>query len=114
MLATWRELIDAGRMQDGDEYLAGTAKPVFARVSAATAHAVGVQAGELIAVSTETGSVVAPVAVEDSMADHVVWLPANARSSAVGPELGAVPGATVRLTRPAAPPVIGADREETA
>ena len=37
-LATWAQLIDAGRMQDGEPYLAGTARPTAARTSAATAH----------------------------------------------------------------------------
>ena len=36
-LATWHQLIDAGRMQDGEPYLAGTARPAVARVSPATA-----------------------------------------------------------------------------
>ena len=45
LLATWAELIDAGRMQVGDEHLAGTAKPVLARLSAATAAGLGVAAG---------------------------------------------------------------------
>jgi NADH-quinone oxidoreductase subunit G len=112
-LATWRELIDAGRMQDGDDHLAGTAKPVFARISAATAEAVGVRPGEQVAVATDAGSVVVPVAV-DVMPDHVVWLPTNARGSALGPALDAVAGDTVRLTRPDAPPVIAADPEESA
>ena len=37
VLATWHELLDAGRGQDGDEHLAGTAKPARAIMSAATA-----------------------------------------------------------------------------
>jgi len=39
-LATWHQLLDAGRMQDGEPYLAGTARPVVARVSPATAAAI--------------------------------------------------------------------------
>ncbi|WP_375491509.1 molybdopterin-dependent oxidoreductase, partial [uncultured Jatrophihabitans sp.] len=113
VLATWHELIDAGRMQDGDEYLAGTAKPVFAHISAATAAELGVAAGEQLAVNTDSGSLVVPVAI-DAMPDRVVWLPTNARGYPIGATLGATAGATVQLTRPSAPPVIGADREETA
>ncbi len=37
LLATWRQLLDSGRMQDGEPSLAGTARPVVARMSAATA-----------------------------------------------------------------------------
>jgi NADH-quinone oxidoreductase subunit G len=106
LLATWHELLDAGRMQDGDEHLAGTAKPVRALVSAATASQVGVAEGELLSVSTEQGALVVPVAVAE-MADGVVWLPTNAPGCAVRATLGAAPGAAVTLVRTGAPPVIG-------
>jgi NADH-quinone oxidoreductase subunit G len=106
LLATWHELIDAGRMQDGDEYYLGTAKPVRALLSAATAAEVGVDNGEQIAVATDRGVITAPVEIA-AMPDRVVWLPTNARGCAVRAALGAQPGAVVKLTRPAAPPVIG-------
>ncbi len=108
LLATWHELIDAGRMQDGDEHLAGTAKPVRARLSAATAQQVGVADGELLSISTDKGALVVPVAI-DEMADGVVWLPTNARGCAVRATLGAAAGSTVTLVRTDAPPVIGED-----
>ena len=41
MLATWHELLDAGRAQDGDEHLAGTAKPARALINVVTATAHG-------------------------------------------------------------------------
>jgi NADH-quinone oxidoreductase subunit G len=106
LLATWHELIDAGRMQDGDEYLAGTAKPARARLSAATAAQVGVADGERLSVSTEHGALVIECKVDD-MVDGVVWLPTNARGCAVRATLGAGHGATVTLVRTDAPPVIG-------
>ena len=46
VLATWPELIDAGRMLDGELNLAGTAKPARALLCAATAAEVGVRAGD--------------------------------------------------------------------
>jgi NADH-quinone oxidoreductase subunit G len=97
-LATWHQLIDAGRMQDGEPYLAGTARPVVARVSAATAAAAGVVDGEKVTVSTMIGSVTVPLDVTE-MADDVVWLPANSPGSAVRADLGAGHGATVTLRR---------------
>jgi NADH-quinone oxidoreductase subunit G len=106
VLATWPELIDAGRMQDGDEHLAGTAKPVRARVSAATAARVGVAEGGELSISTDHGVVVAPVEV-GALPDGVVWLPTNARGCAVRATLGAAHGSTVRLNRADAPPVVG-------
>ncbi|MDT4951615.1 MAG: NADH-quinone oxidoreductase subunit [Pseudonocardiales bacterium] len=112
LLATWHELIDAGRLQDGDEHLAGTAKPVAARISRTTAEQLGVRAGEPISVSTDRGALVVPVAI-DVMPDRVVWLPTNARGCAVRPTLGVTAGATVRLTRADAPPVVGIDGGES-
>jgi len=97
-LATWHQLIDAGRMQDGEPYLAGTARPVVAQVSAATAAAAGVADGDKVTVSTAVGSVTVPLDVTE-MADGVVWLPANSPGSAVRADLGAGHGSRVSLRR---------------
>ncbi|GAA4629252.1 NADH-quinone oxidoreductase subunit G [Cellulomonas oligotrophica] len=104
VLATWHQLLDAGRLQDGEPYLAGTATRPVARVSAATAAACGVADGGDLRVSTDRGAVVLPVLVTP-MADHVVWLPTNARGCAVRDTLGAGTGTVVR---------VGADEEERA
>src|SRR5579875_3194087 len=105
LLATWHELIDAGRMQDGDEYLAGTAKPLRAAISPATAAELGVVAGERITVATDRGAIMAPVEIT-AMPDRVVWLPANARGSAVRATLGAGAGSVVTISQER-PPVVG-------
>ena len=110
-LATWHQLIDGGRMQDGEPYLAGTARPAVARVSPATAAAAGLSDGEKVTVTTMAGSVTVPLDVT-AMADDVVWLPANGgsggsspRGSTVSPgfavraDLGVGHGATVTLRR---------------
>ena len=97
-LATWHQLIDAGRMQDGEPYLAGTARPVVARVSAATAAGAGLADGDKVTVTTTAGSVTVPLYVTE-MADGVVWLPANSPGSAVRADLGAGHGSRVSLRR---------------
>jgi NADH-quinone oxidoreductase subunit G len=97
-LATWAQLIDAGRMQDGEPYLAGTARPVVARTSAATATAAGAVDGDKVTVSTATGSVTVPLEVTD-MAEGVVWLPTNSSGNAVRADLGAGHGSRVTLRR---------------
>ena len=74
-LATWHQLLDSGRMQDGEPALAGTARPAVARMSAATAAEAGAADGDKVTVATDRGSVTVPVEVVP-MADHVVWLPA--------------------------------------
>jgi NADH-quinone oxidoreductase subunit G len=97
-LATWAQLIDAGRMQDSEPYLAGTARPVVARVSAATATAAGAVDGDKVTVSTAAGSVTVPLDVTD-MAEGVVWLPTNSPGAAVRADLGAGHGSRVTLRR---------------
>jgi len=113
LLATWHELIDAGRMQDGDEHLAGTAKPARALLNVATAAEVGVVDGGSIAVATLRGTLVLPVVIAE-LPDRVVWLPTNARGCAVRATLGATSGDIVTLTSPDAPPVLGADADAAA
>jgi NADH-quinone oxidoreductase subunit G len=97
-LATWHQLIDAGRLQDGEPYLAGTARTAVARVSAATAAAAGLADGDKVTVATAAGSVTVPLGVTD-MADGTVWLPANSPGSAVRADLGAGHGSRVTLRR---------------
>ncbi len=102
LLATWRQLLDSGRMQDGEPSLAGTARPVVARMSAATAAEAGVADGDKVTIATDRGSVTVPVDVVP-MADRVVWVPATGlpgQRSTIRAELGAGHGSTVTLRRP--------------
>jgi NADH-quinone oxidoreductase subunit G len=92
VLATWHELLDAGRMSDGDEYLAATAKAARALLPPKTAAEVG----DRVTVSTARGSITVPVEVAD-MPEGVVWLPTNARGCAVRATLGAVAGDIVTI-----------------
>jgi NADH-quinone oxidoreductase subunit G len=97
LLAGWRLLLDAGRLQDGEPYLAGTAKPAVARLSAATAAEIG--AADKVTVRTGRGSVTVPVEITD-MPDRVVWLPLNSAGCAVHRDLGVGPGAVVTIEGP--------------
>ena len=98
ILATWHQLLDAGRMQDGEPFLAGTARPVSARLSAATAAEIGAADGDKITISTERGAITVPAEVT-VMPDRVVWLPANSAGCAVRRELGADAGALSTIGR---------------
>lgn len=98
VLAGWRMLLDAGRLQDGEPHLAGTARPPVVRLSATTAADIGAADGTPVAVSTERGEIVLPLAVTE-MADQVVWLPLNSPGSAVHRQLGVGPGAVVTIRR---------------
>jgi NADH-quinone oxidoreductase subunit G len=98
VLATWSELLDAGRMQDGEPYLAGTARSPVAMMSASTAAEAGTGDGGKVSVATATGAVTVVVAVAD-MPDRVVWLPANSAGCAARRELNAGHGARVMIRR---------------
>ncbi len=98
-LATWHQLVDAGRMQDGEPYLAATARPVVARVSPVTAADAGLHDGDKVTVHSAVGSVTVPLDVTEKMADGVVWLPTNSPGSAVRADLGAGHGSRVTLRR---------------
>ena len=55
VLATWRELLDRGALQEGEKYLAATGHRPVARVSAATAVLLGIADGEAVHVATDAG-----------------------------------------------------------
>ncbi|HZM84071.1 MAG TPA: NADH-quinone oxidoreductase subunit G [Candidatus Limnocylindrales bacterium] len=96
LLATWPLLIDLGGLLDGDEVLAGTARPSVIRLSKGRAAALGVADGDQVTVSTERGSISLPVLLTE-MPDEVVWLPTNSPGSTVRRTLG--PTAKVKVSR---------------
>jgi NADH-quinone oxidoreductase subunit G len=96
-LASWRQLLDLGSLQDDEPHLAGTARPVVARLSAGTAASAGLADVDVVTVSTDRGSVTLPVALAD-LPDGVVWLPGNSPGSALRSTLGAGHGDLVSLT----------------
>jgi NADH-quinone oxidoreductase subunit G len=98
VLATWKPLLDDGRMQDGAAHVAQTARPVVARLSAATAAEIGVGNGDPLRVSTPAGVIMAPTDIT-TMPDRVVWLPTNSRHCHVHRELRVGAGALVTLSR---------------
>ena len=98
VLASWRMLLDAGRLQDGEPYLAGTARSPVARMSAATADEIGAAEGDLVAVHTERGEITLPLVITD-MPERTVWVPLNSLGSAVHQQLGVTSGAVVSIGR---------------
>ncbi len=98
VLATWHHLLDSGRMQDGEPFLAGTAPTARALLSAKTAATIGLADGDTVRVSAGSGSITVPLTITD-MADHVIWLPTNSPGSTVRSTLGVDAGAVVSLTK---------------
>jgi NADH-quinone oxidoreductase subunit G len=89
-------LLDAGRLQDGEPHLAGTARPAVVRLSRATATEIGAAEGELVTVSTPSGAISLPLEVTE-LPDRVVWLPLNSPGSAVAATLRASIGDVVAI-----------------
>jgi len=99
VLATWPQLIDAGRLLDGDDVLRRTARTAVVRLSKQTAASIGnVTDGELVRVSTDRGSITLPALITD-MPDGVVWVPTNSPGAPVRRALGVVSGAVVTVAR---------------
>jgi NADH-quinone oxidoreductase subunit G len=96
VLATWRLLLDNGRLQDDEPHLAGTAQRPVARVSAATASEIGLTPGAPILVTTQRGKIILP-AVLTAIPDRVVWLPTNSARSTVQAALAVDSGAIVAV-----------------
>lgn len=89
-------LLDAGRLQDGEPHLAGTARPSVVRLSPSTAAEIGAHDGQPVTVATDRGAVNLALEVTE-MPDGVVWLPLNSAGSHVNVTLGVAPGATVQV-----------------
>ena len=97
VLATWKQLIDDGRMLDGDEYLKATGRRAVLLVSPSTLAQLGVQQGQLVTVASDRGSVELPVGIAD-LPDHVVWAPTSSSGVSLARDLGvSASGAEVRL-----------------
>ena len=92
-LATWKQLLDNGRMQDGDPALRETARDPVARIPAALADEVG----GAVTITGDRGSVTLPAVIADDLVDDTVWLPTNSFGRGVLADL-ASPGSTVTVT----------------
>ena len=91
-LSTWKQLVDNGSLQDGDEHYRATARPAVARVSRKVYDA----AGPTVTLTGDRGSVTLPAEVAADIADGVVWLPANSLGNGVLADL-ASPGSRVTV-----------------
>ena len=97
VLATWRTLLDRGTMQDGEPFLAGTAKAPRAVMSPVSAETLSIVPGDLVTVSGAGVRVTVPVHIQP-MVDHVVWLPTNSESCDLRALAGQA-GAVVTVTK---------------
>jgi NADH-quinone oxidoreductase subunit G len=99
VLATWHQLIDLGSLLDGDDKLAGTARPSVVRLGKELATRLGVADGDPVTVGTATGAVTLPAEITEDLVGGVVWVPTNSPGSTVRRALGVTAGALVDVTR---------------
>jgi len=99
-LATWRLLLDAGALQEGEPHLAATARPTEALMSADTARDLGLAQANSVVVGTDQGSLEMPLRIADVI-DGAVWIPMTSEGSRAL-AIGASHGARVRVTGGAA------------
>ncbi|MFW6773754.1 NADH-quinone oxidoreductase subunit G [Nocardioides sp. CPCC 205120] len=112
-LATWKQLVDRGSLQDGDEAYLATMRPAVALLGTAAYDALGRPTA--VALTGARGSTTLPAVHEPTLVDGVVWAPTRASGRGLLAEV-AGPGATVRVTPAAADvvPVAGSTPEVTA
>jgi NADH-quinone oxidoreductase subunit G len=96
VLATWHQLIDDGVMQQGEPYLAATARPPVLRISPTNAADLGIADGDEVTLTGDIGSMTLPALITD-MPTGVVWVPANSGTHVLA-ELGVTGGDTVRVS----------------
>ena len=102
LLATWHNLLDAGRMQDGEPQ-SGRHGACRRRADVGRDRSRGSASadGGKVTVATGHGAITVPVEIAD-MPDRVVWLPTNSAGCARrGVQLGAGHGAVVVPVRSA-------------
>ena len=91
LLSSWRLLLDAGSLQDGESNLAGTAHPSVAVISAKRAASLQVVDGDLLRISTKEGWIMLPCQI-DEIDEDSVWIPRNSENSRAIATLGIATG----------------------
>jgi NADH-quinone oxidoreductase subunit G len=91
LLYSYRQLLDLGALQMGEENLAGTARSSVACISPARAAALGVVDGDAVKISSQAGSITLSVAISE-IADEYIWAPRNSVDSQLIPSLGIASG----------------------
>jgi len=98
VITSWRNLLDKGSLQEGEDNLAGTARTTTAVISQKRADALSVKSGELIRVSNTYGAITLPCAIAD-IDDAKIWLPRNSSNAQLIKVLGTVGNAVVKVSK---------------
>ena len=97
-LSSWRNLLDKGSLQDGEENLAGTARQSVVVISQSRAELLSVKESDLVRVSNNYGAVTLPCVIED-IDDSSVHLPRNSIGSQLFRNLGVVSNSIVKVAK---------------
>jgi NADH-quinone oxidoreductase subunit G len=92
-LATWKQMIDNGSLQDGDPHLKATGRRAVARVTQETYEML--KKVDEVTLTGDRGSVTLPLEVAD-LPEGVVWVPANSFGNGVLADLSS-PGGMVSV-----------------
>ena len=98
ILSSWRNLLDKGSLQDGEENLAGTARQSVVVISQSRAISLNVKESDLVRVSNDYGAVTLPCVIED-IDDSSVHLPRNSLGSQLFRNLGVVSNSIVKVAK---------------
>ena len=98
VITSWRNLLDKGSLQEGEENLAGTARATTAVISQNRATALSVKSGELIRVSNSYGAITLPCTISD-INDAAIWLPRNSANAQLIKVLGTVGNSVVKVSK---------------
>jgi NADH-quinone oxidoreductase subunit G len=98
VITSWRNLLDKGSLQEGEDNLAGTARATTAVISQNRATALSVKSGELIRVSNTYGAITLPCTIAD-IDDAAIWLPRNSANAQLIKVLGTVGNSAVKVSK---------------
>jgi NADH-quinone oxidoreductase subunit G len=98
LLSSWRNLLDKGSLQDGEENLAGTARDSVVVISKSRANSLGIKENDLVRVSNNYGAVTLPCVIGD-IEESTVWAPRNSLNSQLIRNLGVVSNSVVKVAK---------------
>ena len=98
VLSSWRNLLDKGSLQDGEENLAGTSRSSIVIISKSRANTLGVKENDLVRVSNNYGAVTLPCVIGD-IEESTVWVPRNSVNSQLIRNLGVVSNSVVKVAK---------------
>jgi NADH-quinone oxidoreductase subunit G len=96
VLASWKQMVDDGRMQDGAGDMRRTARKPVLLVGRSTLDQLGVAVGDVVTLTGPLGAIQLPIGVAD-LADGTVWAPASAPGASVRHVVGPA-GSSVLIT----------------